>query len=205
MLSHSNYAKISKITALYLVIDNKKRVIAEASSNKLDYSKLNEGQQLCAYCFETLIDYLTNGNKPKPSSFIPNVRFPLFVTWFKGTQQDLRGCIGTFQSEPLSKNLGKYSLISALRDDRFPPIGLGEVPELKVGVSILTDFEDIKDPLTDWEVGTHGVEINIRIRGRNLNATFLPEVAEEEKWTNSETLDELMMKAGYSGSYAKAL
>ena len=33
--------------------------------------------------------------------------------------------------------------------------------------------------------------------GREYSATFLPEVAEEEGWDQRETLEELVMKAGY--------
>jgi len=35
---------------------------------------------------------------------------------------ELRGCIGTFSPESLTKILGKYALISALQDDRFEPV-----------------------------------------------------------------------------------
>ena len=52
----------------------------------------------------------------------------------------------------------RYSLIAALQDDRFPPIEESELPSLSVNVSILTNFEQIEDPL-DWEVGKHGIEI----------------------------------------------
>lgn len=54
--------------------------------------------------------------------------------------------------------MGKYSLISALQDDRFDPISRSELPELQVGVSLLVNFTEIKNPL-EWEVGKHGIEI----------------------------------------------
>jgi AMMECR1 domain-containing protein len=62
---------------------------------------------------------------------------------------ELRGCIGTFSPEPLSKILGKYALISALKDHRFSPILAEEIPKLTACVSLLVDFKKDKDPL-DW-------------------------------------------------------
>ena len=64
------------------------------------------------YCFEILGNHLFNGknhlgkhhssnNLPISSSpllppTLPNDPYPLFVTWFIGSEQKLRGCIGTF-------------------------------------------------------------------------------------------------------------
>ncbi len=85
-----------------------------------------------------------------------------------------------------------------MNDTRFDPISEDELPHLHVGVSLLTEFEDADHPL-DWEVGKHGIEIDINIRGRDLGATFLPEVAEEQGWDQKTTLEYLVQKAGYSG------
>ncbi len=64
----------------------------------------------------------------------------------------------------LQKNLPKYALIAALNDTRFSPISLKELPELQVGVSLLVNFEPTSHPL-DWEIGTHGIEIDFKHRG----------------------------------------
>ena len=53
-----------------------------------------------------------------------------------------------------------------------------EVPNLQVGVSLLVNFTEIKDPLK-WEVGKHGIEIDFTVNGREYGSTFLPEVAGE--------------------------
>ena len=78
----------------------------------------------------------------------------------------------------LSQILGEYALISALEDDRFPPMTLKEVPQLSVGLSLLVNFTELQDPY-DWEVGVHGVEIEFTEAGREYSATFLPEVMTE--------------------------
>ena len=82
---------------------------------------------MAAFCFETLFAKLQNLLPPKYPSSLPDAAYPLFVTWMK--QDDLRGCIGTFDSsQNLKSLLSKYALISAMEDDRFGPMKLSEVP-----------------------------------------------------------------------------
>ncbi len=82
----------------------------------------------------------------------------------KESEAILRGCIGTFSKGNLKTNLGMYAMISAFQDSRFPPITLKEVPLLNCTVSLLQDFEPIKDPF-DWVVGKHGIQIKFRSEG----------------------------------------
>ena len=148
--------------------------------------------KLCCFCFDYLESYL-NETEPKlkfPDEY-KSLKFPLFVTWTKGKNQILRGCIGTFEAESLEENLTKFTLLSALNDDRFKPINKKEIKNLHVCVSLLTDFEDCKD-CYDWEIGVHGIEIYYK----KYNATFLPEVALEEKWDIKTTLEQLLIKSG---------
>jgi AMMECR1 domain-containing protein len=68
-------------------------------------------------------------------------------------------------------------------------------------VSLLTDFEDVNDPF-DWTVGEHGIHIHFgdpagQRGGKTLSATYLPDVASEQGWDKTETLDSAMRKAGY--------
>jgi AMMECR1 domain-containing protein len=51
----------------------------------------------------------------------------------------------------------------------------------------------------DWEVGRHGIVIDATFKGKYYSATFLPEVAAEEKWSKEETLKQLIRKAGFRG------
>ena len=84
--------------------------------------------------------------------------YPLFVTWTISKDEDLRGCIGTFEAEPLCDNLCQYALLAALEDDRFEPISCSEVPHLQVCVSLLCNFTK-RDTHLDWTIGVHGVSI----------------------------------------------
>jgi uncharacterized protein (TIGR00296 family) len=150
--------------------------------------------ELCFLCFEALANRLTGKSNHVVQSFlesqgIPPQKFPLFVTWTK--QGSLRGCIGTFSAQPLLKGLQEYALTAALRDDRFRPMQAAELASLECEVSLLHSFERCQNPL-DWEVGVHGTDFEF---GR-YSSTFLPEVAEEQKWTKEETLKQLARKAG---------
>ncbi|EPE05225.1 ammecr1 family protein [Ophiostoma piceae UAMH 11346] len=129
---------------------------------------------------------------------------PLFVTWNTDEDGDepgeynLRGCIGTFEAQPLERGLSTYALTAALDDTRFRPIAKRELPRLQVAVTLLTDFEPARDAL-DWELGKHGLRISFGSgSGRQqYGATYLPDVAPEQGWTKEETVDSLMRKAGW--------
>ena len=87
---------------------------------------------------------------------------PLFVTWNIRTRRSssgdgsggddgwntrLRGCIGTFEAQPLRAGLEEYALLSAFRDHRFRRIELRELPSLECGcvpfLTILLAFYDV--------------------------------------------------------------
>ena len=89
-----------------------------------------------------------------------------------------------------------------MQDTRFNPIAMAELPNLRVEISLLNTFETIKDPL-DWEVGTHGIEIEFTDPGRQrtYRGTFLPNVAPEQGWDKRTTLEHLCAKAGYRGGF----
>ena len=126
---------------------------------------------------------------------------PLFVTWNALSPRhgySLRGCIGTFEPQELDEGLSSYALTSALHDTRFKPVQARELPGLEVAVTLLTDFEDVDDPM-DWDLGTHGLRITFYYHGRRYGATYLPDVASEQGWTKEETLVSLMRKAGWMG------
>ena len=153
---------------------------------------------LCVFVFDTLISKLTQKNIP--TNFPPslqNEKFPVFVTWSTGKEQDLRGCIGTFYPDNLQKNLENYGLTAAFKDPRFPPIKKEEIENLNCGISLLINFEDAKD-CYDWEVGKHGIQIFFEENGQH-SATFLPEVPIEHNMDKNTTLQHLIKKAGYYG------
>jgi len=151
------------------------------------------------------LEPVTAATTPAASSAsLPQItESPLFVTWntvssHDPTDHSLRGCIGTFETLPLSTGLSSYALTSALQDHRFSPISLRELPSLQVSVTLLTDFEDASGPM-DWELGVHGLRISFHARGKRYGACYLPDVAPEQGWNKEETVVSLMRKAGWGG------
>ncbi|CAF3741400.1 unnamed protein product [Adineta steineri] len=167
------------------------------------------------YCFEILGNYLFNGKHRSSSSAtnnnqliptnilppkLPDEPYPLFVTWFIGSDKQLRGCIGTFSPMNLAHGLREYALTSATNDSRFSPISRDEYPLLSCAVSILTNFEPCSS-YSDWDIGLHGIRIEFfNERGSKRSATYLPEIAYEQGWNHIQTLDSLLRKGGYKGS-----
>mmetsp|Transcript_20461 Transcript_20461/g.37283 ORF Transcript_20461/g.37283 Transcript_20461/m.37283 type:complete len:342 (-) Transcript_20461:384-1409(-) len=123
---------------------------------------------------------------------------------------DLRGCIGTLAPRSLNYALSEFAITSALHDHRFNPIALHELPLLRVGVSLLVKYEECEHCF-DWEVGVHGIIIkfdgtggttsgsSVRKNERGYSATYLPEVAHEQRWSQREAVTSLVRKAGYRG------
>lgn len=133
----------------------------------------------------------------------PIMASPLFVTWDiqENGSKELRGCIGTFETLSLAEGLPNYALISAFDDQRFQQMRFSELESLVVSVTLLTDFERCVD-WQDWEVGTHGIKIRFRASAasRYYSATYLPQVALEQRWDHEQTLSSLIRKAGWHGS-----
>lgn len=111
---------------------------------------------------------------------------------------DLRGCIGTLSPLPVEE-IVDYALKSAFEDSRFEPLTESELPQLKISVSLLVNYEPAATPV-DWVVGKHGIILTFRADGRTYRGTFLPEVAPEQGWNQDETLAGLVRKAGYRRS-----
>ncbi|KAL8288393.1 hypothetical protein RB597_000487 [Gaeumannomyces tritici] len=152
----------------------------------------NSGDQLAA---TTTTEAASSPPPPPPAES------PLFVTWNTTSARhgpSLRGCIGTFEAQPLEEGLSAYALTAALHDTRFDPVRARELPSLEAAVTLLTDFEDADDA-DDWELGTHGLRVSFHHHGRRYGATYLPDVAPEQGWGKEETVVSLMRKAGWMG------
>jgi AmmeMemoRadiSam system protein A len=126
-----------------------------------------------------------------------------FVTLTK--HGELRGCIGTMLAqEPLYRSVIANARNAALRDPRFPAVGPGELADLRIEISVLSEpktlaFSSPEQLLALLQPGEDGVVL--RIGGRS--ATFLPQVWSQipEK---TEFLDLLSVKAGCEPSAWKS-
>lgn len=129
--------------------------------------------------------------------------YPLFVTWntvsrHNPSQKHLRGCIGTFEAQPLEHGLQTYAITSAFDDTRFNPIPSSLLPSLACSITLLANFTPCNDAM-DWILGVHGLRISFIHRGKRYGATYLPDVAVEQGWTKEECVESLMRKAGWDG------
>lgn len=185
-----------------------RRLVGSAPSNNSLPSSAGSGSSsstsLSANTDATSITTTTAGAGAAPVTD-PDAEYPLFVTWNKlsggggGGGYDLRGCIGTFEAQPLADGLASYAVIAALHDGRFHRVSARELPSLQCAVTLLTDFEDAAGGVTDWEVGVHGIRISFAWEGRRYGSTYLPDVAKEQGWTKEQALVSLMRKAGWEG------
>lgn len=161
-----------------------------------------------AICYDALVAHFLKQRPPK-ETFPCDERFPFFVTWKKryGGRRgrlDLRGCIGNLSPQPLTR-LKEYALTSALKDTRFDPMVPRELKDTTCAVSLLVNYEEARG-WDDWTVGKHGIVINFGFTdGTDYSATYLPEVASEQRWTHKQAIDSLVRKAGYKGKVTKEL
>lgn len=156
-----------------------------------------EKQSLLNYAKDIVATHLAT-NPEKNDSFLRPLVMPwmkkicgTFVTWYK-PDHNLRGCIGTVQSEnSLIDNVRIYAQQAAFHDPRFAPISQQELPQLTPSITMLTPFQEIKS-YKDIKVGVHGIILK---HGSN-QAVFLPQVSVEFGWNLVTTLQQLSLKAG---------
>ncbi|HEX9115466.1 MAG TPA: AmmeMemoRadiSam system protein A [Anaerolineae bacterium] len=69
----------------------------------------------------------------------------VFVTIHTRRTHDLRGCIGTIQATTpeLAEETIRNAIAAATRDPRFPPVGIDELDDLEIEVSVLHPAEKI--------------------------------------------------------------
>jgi AmmeMemoRadiSam system protein A len=104
----------------------------------------------------------------------------------------LRGCIGTLQTNaPLYKTVEEMAKAAAFEDPRFSPLTEEELAFIDLEISVLTPFEEIKDP-EQIQVGLHG----LLIRRGSSSGLLLPQVAADRKWNRQTFLEETCRKAG---------
>ncbi|MEW6757530.1 MAG: AmmeMemoRadiSam system protein A [Acidobacteriota bacterium] len=149
---------------------------------------------LLALAREAIRAYLQEGRRLRPGrDFPPVAPHPrgAFVT-LKTEEGDLRGCIGTvLPAGPLDATVARMAVSASVEDPRFGPVGIGELPLLRLEISALT----VPEPVPAWdsiEVGRHGLIVS-RAHRKGL---LLPQVAVEWGWDREELLRQTCMKAG---------
>lgn len=126
-----------------------------------------------------------------------NEKKGVFVTIYKKSTKQLRGCIGIPYPEiPLIEALINAS-VSVCSDPRFEPLRPEELEDMFIEVSVLTNPEPLKTRKfeKEIEIGKHGLIIRKGLQG----GLFLPKVPVEQNWNIEEYLENLCYKAGLTG------
>lgn len=104
---------------------------------------------------------------------------------------DLRGCIGyPLPVKPLDETIIEMAVAAATQDTRFEPLSPGELPRLKIEISVLGLPEPAEAGRV--EVGRHGIIVSKGYR-RGL---LLPQVPVEHGWDRETYLRQGCLKAG---------
>lgn len=139
------------------------------------------------------LERVVSGGKLDPPEPQGNLAVPMgaFVTLYSPGEQ-LRGCIGFFQSEhSLQRTVLDATQAAAIRDPRFSPVRMDEVDDLTIDISVLTPPRDIGS-LEEIIPGEHGLVIS---RGYH-RGLLLPQVAARRGWDRERFLSETCSKAG---------
>jgi MEMO1 family protein len=105
---------------------------------------------------------------------------------------ELRGCVGLITAQkPLYLAVRDAAALAAVRDPRFMPVRVSELPQLEYEISVLGPFRRVYD-VKEIQVGKHGLLI---IRG-DSEGVLLPQVATEQRWERKTFLEEACVKAG---------
>lgn len=105
---------------------------------------------------------------------------------------DLRGCIGSIQAVlPLAQAVSSSAINAAIRDPRFPPVSIDELPLLHIDISVLGPVTTVLS-LDEIVVGRDGLIVTQGER----SGLLLPQVAIEYGWSLDEFLSHTCTKAG---------
>jgi len=140
------------------------------------------------------VEYMIQKNNPyapAPSaSETLNREYGAFVTLTEGGA--LRGCIGyTSPIKPLVLTVRDTATFAALRDPRFPPVTVAELPKLAYEISVLSPLRRVTN-VEQIKVGRDG----LLMRNGENEGLLLPQVPVEQKWDRLTFLEQTCVKAG---------
>jgi AmmeMemoRadiSam system protein B/AmmeMemoRadiSam system protein A len=117
-----------------------------------------------------------------------------FVTLRKsgGQAGELRGCVGyTSATKPLYRTVRDTATLAALRDPRFQPVTVSELPQLEYEISVLSPLRRVLN-LEQIKIGEHG----LLMKNGASEGLLLPQVPVEQKWDREKFLEQTCVKTG---------
>lgn len=110
----------------------------------------------------------------------------------------LRGCVGSVRAyRPLREDVWSNARAAAFSDSRFPPLDPGEMPEIRVEISLLSAPEPIAITCEDDACRILTPSDGVIFEWGSCRSTFLPQVWEQLP-DPVEFLGHLKHKAGLS-------
>ena len=127
---------------------------------------------------------------PASTSVTLNQERGAFVTL--NESGDLRGCIGyTSAVKPLYMTVRDTATLAAMRDPRFRPVTVAELPSLEYEISVLSPLRRVTD-VQQIRIGQHG----LLMKNGSDEGLLLPQVPVEQKWDLPTFLEQTCSKAG---------
>ncbi len=157
------------------------------------------GRQLLELARQSLVAAVREGAPPEidPTTAPPwlgRIR-GCFITLTK--QGELRGCVGQVMPlHPLGEAVIKAARSAALRDSRFSAVEPGELPQIRIEVSVLTEPGELNAPSPEALLGQlRPGEDGVVLRVGSQVSTFLPKVWDHLP-DKVDFLNRLAQKAG---------
>ncbi len=131
------------------------------------------GPELPALARRAIERFLTTGVSVPPDSSGAAPRAPVFVT-LRRRDGALRGCVGSVTAicGDVLAETARSAVLAATRDPRFERVGLDELEELEIDVSVLLPEEPVSD-VGELDPRRYGVIVRDAIGRQGL---LLPEV-----------------------------
>ena len=171
----------SRVVGYHAFAFNRETQTTKTTEFSLTASEKNQLLKLARTAIES---QLKNKSYSPSDVFSDALKTPCgtFVTLRKNGH--LRGCIGRFVSdEPLYKVVLQMAIAAAFQDTRFQPVELEEMKDIEIEISVLTPLKRIKS-IDEFAYGKQGIYM---VKGYQ-SGTFLPQVADETRWTKEEFL-----------------
>jgi len=146
----------------------------------------------------TLVKHL-QGEEVKPSEELKkkySMKKACFITLTK--KGELRGCIGNlYPRQELWKEVIENSISAGFRDTRFLPLKKGELPNIKIEISILDVPKKLEFRTPEELLKRINEKQGIILQKNMHSATFLPQVWKQIP-DKKNFLEQLSLKAGLS-------
>jgi len=166
-----------------------KRALLQAARETVENEYKEKSQQLEDYFLWPLV---TPGMQRQAGAFVT----------INTKAGELKGCIGRIASQnPLFQTVHYMSIQAALHDTRFSPLKKDELDDIVFDITMLTPPKTVTSD-KDIVIGKHGIVLKKYNKHGTLrtSAVYLPQVAPDQGWDLTQTLEQLSLKAGLTRS-----